>query len=274
MPFDDWKACIEPKIQGSWNLHAMLPKEMDFFILLVSICGARGQANYAAGNSYQDALARYRIAHGEKATSLDLGLMFSEDLLTENDDIMNRLSSTGHLPPVSLNELFALLDHYYDPALPLSTPLKCQVITGVEIPAKPRAESREEPYWMRQPLFRHLYQIDGTTINSSAAAEQALDFAALFTASSSLSEAGSIVSLALMQKLSKILSIPQKDMDISKPIHLYGVDSLVAVELRNWFAKELNADVAIFEILGGATFSSMGNSAAGKSKYRQASWVD
>jgi len=44
-------------------------------------------------------------------------------------------------------------------------------------------------------------------------------------------------------------------------MHLYGVDSLIAVELRNWFT-EFSADIAIFEILGGATFKAVGGLAA------------
>ena len=35
-------------------------------------------------------------------------------------------------------------------------------------------------------------------------------------------------------------------------MHTYGVDSLVAVELRNWFSRSLKLDVAIFDIVGGS----------------------
>ena len=277
MSFDQWRDCIEPKIKGSWNLHGLLPKGMDFFILLSSICGvigSGGQANYAAANTYQDALARYRVAHGEKATSLDLGVMLSEGFVAESDDLMRRLTSTGQLPPMSLNELFALLDYYCDPSLGPSTALRCQLVTGVEIPANLHARGRQEASWMSQPLFQHLYRIESTMATTSAGIGQELNFAALLTAASSLSEAGGIVTEALVTKLSKILSCPQEDLDISKPIHLYGVDSLVAVELRNWFAKKMNADVAVFDILGGASCSQVGILAAGKSQYRQATWVD
>ena len=46
-------------------------------------------------------------------------------------------------------------------------------------------------------------------------------------------------------------------MDMSKPLHAYGVDSLLTVELRNYFAKELNADVAIFDITDGSSFEAV-----------------
>jgi NAD(P)-dependent dehydrogenase (short-subunit alcohol dehydrogenase family) len=52
MPLEDFKAVTRPKVQGSWNLHSLCPKDLDFFICLASgsgIAGNRGQANYAVG---------------------------------------------------------------------------------------------------------------------------------------------------------------------------------------------------------------------------------
>lgn len=52
MTHEQFLGVIRPKVQGSWNLHHYLPKDMDFFILLSSsagIAGSRGQGNYAAG---------------------------------------------------------------------------------------------------------------------------------------------------------------------------------------------------------------------------------
>jgi hypothetical protein len=65
-------------MQGSRNLHDLMPKELDFFVSLSSSTGvisARGQANYATGNSFQDALAQHRRSLGLAAVSLDLGLI-------------------------------------------------------------------------------------------------------------------------------------------------------------------------------------------------------
>jgi len=76
MSYEDWTAATRPKIQGSLNLHETMPKDLDFFVFLSSsagVIGARGQANYAAGNSFQDSLAQYRREKGMNAVSLDLG---------------------------------------------------------------------------------------------------------------------------------------------------------------------------------------------------------
>ena len=78
MTYEDWIAATRPKMQGSWNLHKVMPKDLDFFVLLSSsagVMGARGQANYNAGNGFQDSLAHYRRKNGHAAVSLDLGII-------------------------------------------------------------------------------------------------------------------------------------------------------------------------------------------------------
>ena len=277
MSVNDWETCIRPKVQGSWNLHALLPKKMDFFILLSSISGVignGGQANYAAGNTYQDALARHRVALGEKAVALDLGALMFEGFLAENESPVSGAIRDGILPPMTETELLALLDHYCNPSADVSSPLKCQAVTGIEIPANIRAKGAEVPYWLQQPLFRQLHQIGGTATSSDIGQEQGLDFAAVFAATPSLTEAAAIVSDALVKKLSRAMSIQPEYIDINKPMSSYGVDSLVAVELRNWFSQELDADTAIFEILSEPSIFAVAMLVVSKSQYRQASWTE
>ncbi len=62
MSFDAWQELVASKVAGTWNLHEAMPRGMDFFIMLASVastCGTRGQANYAAGNAFQNAVAHY-----------------------------------------------------------------------------------------------------------------------------------------------------------------------------------------------------------------------
>lgn len=266
-----------PKVQGSWNLHATLPKGMDFFILLSSVCGVfgnPGQSNYAAGNTYQDALARHRVSHGEKATALDLGVILAEGVVAENAQLMDHLMRQGVMLPISQPELFSLLNYHCDPSLSLPETAQAQVITGLELPAKVLARGNEIPYPLRQPLFRNMHQIDASGQPSSGLSAQALDYKTLFAGATSLAEAGLLVSEGLRKKLSRVLGIPQDNIELNNRVESYGVDSLVAVELRNWLAKEMSADVAVFEILGGNTLVGVGLTVASKSSYRQVAWTE
>ena len=91
--------------------------------------------------------------------------------------------------------------------------------------------------------------------------EQNIDF----RVAESLSEATSIVTDALIKKLSKILVLSsEKEVDANRAMASYGIDSLIAVEIRNWFSSELNVDMAIFNLLGGTTIAAVAAMAAGK----------
>lgn len=58
-----------------------------------------------------------------------------------------------------------------------------------------------------------------------------------------------------------------ENVDGSKPLQAYGLDSLVAIEIRNWFGKEIGAEVTVFDILGKGSMVELSRVAAGNSKY-------
>ena len=266
-----------PKVQGSWNLHNALPTDMDFFILLSSgtgVIGNGGQSNYAAGNTYQDTLARYRCSHGQKAVSLDLGIVLSEGFVAENGKVMDRLPRMGAWNPIHQNQFFALLDYYFDPSREVPTPENAQVIIGIDVPANILAKGKEIPYAMHDPLFRTMHQIDASsTTAANLPSEHSLDTKHMFTTAESLAGAATVVAEALKVKLSKILGLAPAGIDVHHRVESYGVDSLVAVELRSWIMKELSADVAVFEIVGGSTFEGVGQLVARKSTLAKDSWA-
>lgn len=70
-------AVMAPKVQGAWNLHRLTESmSLDFFVCFSSmsaIIGAIGQANYAAANSFMDALCQHRQAQGLPALSIGWG---------------------------------------------------------------------------------------------------------------------------------------------------------------------------------------------------------
>ncbi|TAQ90890.1 hypothetical protein B7494_g783 [Chlorociboria aeruginascens] len=268
MSFADWSAAITSKVHGSWNLHTCLG-DLDFFILLSSITGvlgSAGQANYAAGNSYLDSLARYRVSRGQKAVSLDLGVMKGEGFLAENEAFMKRWIGPGYFLQVSQEQLFALLDYYCDASLPILPARDSQLFMGVDVPSNLRARGIDDPYWMRKPLLRQLYQI-GNSVNAAGPSTTKANYATLLAGVQSFAEARQIIVLVLQQKLSKAFGIPEDGMQAEDSMHVYGVDSLVAVELRNWFAKEFGVEVAVFDLLGGATFAGIAMLVAGKSPF-------
>lgn len=274
-----WQEALASKVQGSWNLHNQLPPGMDFFFMLSSIAGIigiRGQTNYAAGNTFQDALARYRVGQGEKATAVDLGVRGFTGAVVDDARLHERFMSQSILAPITEPEIHALLDLYCNPQLASPSPssaLTCQ--TTVRISPNLDKAGPEEAAWLNKPMLRHLHLQNGGGSGNNKSNTSQIDgtnTAMVLNSAQSLAEANEAVSYGLTARLSKALFIAVEEIDADKPLHQYGVDSLVAVELRSWFAKELQADIAVFDILESATITSIGQLATSKSKLTKEKW--
>ena len=284
MTFDDWQSGTACKTSGSWNLHTILPGNMDFFILLSSasgLVGLRGQANYNTGNTYEDAFARYRVSVcGMKTVSLDLGVMIDDGILAENQDSLQRVLTYGVLHPITRSRFFGILDYCCDPKVPFSTACESQIAIGVA--ARSEKDGGFDGINLRRhPLFRHLVYENKVAASLTANSKHAQNeddeahFCSLFSASQSLPDAANIIIGAIIKKLSKnipMLSQQVEDIDINRPIQSYAVDSLLAVELRNWIKKRFRAEVAVFETQGGSTFATLGRCVAGRSALKHERW--
>ncbi|KAM5486920.1 Type I Iterative PKS [Microsporum audouinii] len=269
MSLDDYYTAVKPKVQGSWNLHAILPKNLDFFILLSSgsgIVGKGGQSNYCIGNTYQDALARYRVSHGLKATALDLGIILSVGYAAEKADVIGHLRAQGYAA-MREEEYHAMLDQLCDPNLAVPSLLHSQISLGFELPEALRVKGVDMPGWMHDPLFSHLHQIRANGSGSLADITESVNYGLLLAAAETREAAEGIITDAIVQKLSKALGIESQSINPSQPLHAYGVDSLVAVELRTWILKELSAEVAVFDMVGESTIRSLGAMVAARSSF-------
>jgi hypothetical protein len=161
MTYPDWKSALDPKVSGSKNPHTLLPDDMDFFILLSSInglIGSSGQSNYAAGNTYQDALAAFRLSQGQKAVSLNLGVMKDEGYLVNRGEIAQQLMKMKKITAISQDYLFGILEHYCNPDLRIDD-IKSQVLMGLALPADLRSRGEDLASWMDWPLYSHTHQI-------------------------------------------------------------------------------------------------------------------
>lgn len=273
MTSEAWNASLRPKVAGTWSLHRMLPDDLDFFVMLSSvsgIIGSPGQSNYGAGNTFQDALARYRVRQGRKAVSLDFSLMAGHGYAVENRDAAVQFIKTRLVAEMTQPEIMAILNMVCDRDFAADEE-HAQIVMGLELPADMAARGLDAN-WLNEPLFSLLHQMPlASDTNStvagiggvqSTADEQ--DVLSLVTGAASLVEAGNVVAIALADKLCRVLSLDRASYSFEQPLHAYGVDSLIAVEVRNWFQQKLRVDLAVFEILGGGTASTLGRAVAEK----------
>ncbi|WEW58678.1 hypothetical protein PRK78_004146 [Emydomyces testavorans] len=254
MSHEEYLTATRPKVQGSWNLHDCLPKDMDFFVLLSSgtgLVGNRGQANYAAGNTYQDALAAHRVSLGLPATSLDLGILASIGYVAENRERLHNVQRLGSLlNSVREEEIHTMVEYHLNSKKSTKSPV--QIASGLTTAGHYAARGMPLPSWMHSPLFTQLASTSSTVTSAvgSDDTDSGINLASQLGCASSISDAGAIIADAIRTKLSKLLSIPVENIDAAKSVSSNGIDSLVAMEFRMWLAKVVGADVPILEILG------------------------
>jgi polyketide synthase 7 len=106
---------LRAKVDGAWNLHELTAGlDLSAFVLFSSmagIVGTPGQGNYAAANSFLDALAAHRRAHGLPGLSVAWGLWEQASAMTAHltDTDKARMSRLG-LPPLSTAQALRRLD--------------------------------------------------------------------------------------------------------------------------------------------------------------------
>ena len=70
----------------------------------------------------------------------------------------------------------------------------------------------------------------------------------------------------LSTKTATLLMIPLEEMSPSKSMSDYGMDSLVAVEMRNWLLRELDAALPILELMANTSLHQLSMKIVRKSK--------
>lgn len=230
MTLEDYDTAVRPKVHASWNLHEVLPKDMDFFILLCSgsgIVGKGGQANYCVGNAYQDALARYRVSHGLKATVLDLGIILSVGYAAEKIDVMGHLRAQGYAA-LREEEYHALLDEICNPANSVAPLVRSQISLGFEIPENLRSKGIEFSGWMHEPLFKYIHQIR-TVGGNTEESKDSVNYSMLLAGAETLEAAENVITKAIIQKLSRALGI-----DAATLIHRSPCTRMVLIPWSPW----------------------------------------
>jgi acyl carrier protein len=272
MTHGQWTRTLNAKVQSSLNLHNMLPKDVDFFVLfssLVGVYGAAGQSNYAAGGAFQDSLARARSEDRDTypgtSLSLDLGWFIDAGVVAENKELQKRWKRETSISGVKISELIAMLDYYCDPARPAQTPgptgrlreeyASSQLLVGPIAPADLDLPEDQLPVSVARPLHAALRSITSKDAanedgDPSSSQTETLSASARFKAASTHEERSEAVVYALRERLARALDVQVDDVEANKKAAEYGVDSLMAVELRTWMRKDYGVEVPVFEILG------------------------
>ncbi|RYP73400.1 hypothetical protein DL771_003668 [Monosporascus sp. 5C6A] len=107
--YEDWQNITTPRNQGAWNLHELLPDNLDFFVALssfISGSGNVGQSVYSGTASFYDSFAEYRNSLGQPTVSIALpvvlgvGYVADRDLTDKLKGSLGAILSEAHLRTV------------------------------------------------------------------------------------------------------------------------------------------------------------------------------
>jgi hypothetical protein len=285
MALDDHKAALAPKVQGSWNLHEYFasPDDLDFYIMLSSLIGVVGfasQTNYSAGGAFQDALARHRVERGLPGVSLDLGTVKSVGYLAQDEagsKTIDALQRHG-LTALSEDDVLAALGSAI--RTPYAGALALGLNAGPAGHADGSALARDRRFACLAYQQHSQAQKNGADKTAAASGSSPNELAARLAAATTLEEATACVVEGLSRKLADMFMLPPEAAGqddggpaaavaavASRSLADFGVDSLVAVELRNMLALKAGAELSIFEIMQSPSVEALARAVAVRSRF-------
>jgi NADPH:quinone reductase-like Zn-dependent oxidoreductase/short-subunit dehydrogenase/acyl carrier protein len=230
-----WKA-MAPKVMGAWNLHTLtLDAPLNFFVLfssLASLIGNAGQANYVAGNAFLDALAYYRRARGLPALTINWGVVGEVGHVAGSPESAQRLERLG-LKAMPLSETLDALDEV------LSSDAVQVGVADVEWKGLLRSMGTRTPARYSTLVSDSGAEKEGASASSGVHDILEADEAAL----------PSLLQAYVQDHLARAMGTSPARIDTQQSLRNLGLDSLIAVEVRNRINVELGLNVPLAKFM-------------------------
>ena len=222
---------MAPKVAGSWHLHeATSDLPLDFFVMfssVASLLGSPGQGNHAAANAVLDALATYRRSRGLPGLSISWGAWSGVGAAARRE-ISDRIAARG-MGEIAPDEGLAALDHL------LTWPHAHVGVVPMDWAVFGRGFAKgQEPLFVSELLAR--------TAPSDVPVRPSEPTAGLIERlrQATPGERRGIVAQFIREQVIKGLGLPSdQPIDGALPLAALGLDSLLAVELRNTLSRGL-----------------------------------
>ncbi|KAL4961848.1 uncharacterized protein BDV14DRAFT_210828 [Aspergillus stella-maris] len=285
-----WADGIAVKVTGTLNLvdalstpspstpsasSARNASALTFFILLGStgaITGNQGQANYCAGNTFQDAIARHHANKGHPFRAIDVGMVAEVGSTAENEAAARFASAQGHRWH-GVAQLLAAVD--FAIAYPRAEgPDKAQVMLGARREGPNFAGADGSALGQRgDARFSHIWavssqeQSDQEVDTNKDKATNELEIQAAIRTATTPKAAIEATYAGLQTKVARLLDMAVSEIQPDRSVVSYGVDSLIELQLRNWISGVLGGQVTTLELMSSMSVVQLAEVVARRSRW-------
>ncbi|WP_299486087.1 type I polyketide synthase [Acaryochloris sp. IP29b_bin.137] len=240
LTWEQMQTVLAPKIWGAWNLHELTKKQsLDLFVLYSSaaaLLGSPGQGSHVAANSFLDALAHHRRQLGLPALSINWG-PWSEVGSAATRVIHKQMQAKGVGAITSYQGKQALSQLFYKNTLS-------------QVGVIPIHWSRFRMSVNRDSFFTNFNQPEFSQFPSgqTPAQKSQADWRFILQTLPHRQRTG-FIAQELQIEVAKILGLPSsQNLDPVTSFFDMGMDSLMAVELKNQLDLHLGTPVASTDI--------------------------
>jgi NADP-dependent 3-hydroxy acid dehydrogenase YdfG/acyl carrier protein len=240
MDIQNTMSILAPKIQGAWVLHELTQTyPLDFMVFyssIASVWGAKSQGVYAAANQFLDVLAHYQRAAGRKALSVNWGPWMGDGMAGQ--DSRAWLKRRG-LAAIESDDAFRAL------ACLLKTDAVQMTVADVDWPVFRRIYQS----WGNRPLLDRMDKMDGNGQRTGhSETDQPLSpIGRIRHQLTDLqeSERKAFLVSCLQTRIAQVMGMAPETAGLNPHQGFFslGLDSIMAVELRQWIARDLDIDL-------------------------------
>jgi len=266
MTLDSLQKTLNTKADGVSHLDQYYYNTpLDFFIFLSSISavvGTSGQSSYSAANMYGAAVIAQRRARGLKASTVELSTVFGVGYFSSIDDdkqksILANVQGFNSIPVSDAD----LHESIYE-AILRASPDAAHQTGGITmgIATEMALKGQGKPRWHEDPRFGFMTARDDSLLSPAKRSQgrrshdRKVPIKQLLTAGSiAPDEALNIATKYFTAEIENVMQLSEASVHPEASLMDVGVDSLMAIDLRAWFFRELGVNMPVLSILNGGS---------------------